>query len=112
MLTFATLYGTRRVGRPPVRWLESKEEDLRNIGVGIWKRMAVDRDKWRIITGAVKVGTRLQNQKKNKQSMHIPTNSIKHHPHLWLCSPCKNLGRLTPEVHNLIKRLRRTPLDE
>jgi hypothetical protein len=35
------------------------KEDLRNIGVGIWKRMAVDRDKWRIITGAVKAGTRL-----------------------------------------------------
>jgi hypothetical protein len=59
MLTFATLYGTRRVGRPSIRGLESIEEDLRNIGVGIWKRMAMDRDKWRIITGAVKAGTRL-----------------------------------------------------
>jgi hypothetical protein len=59
MLTFATLYGTRRVGRTPIRWLESIEEDLRNIGVGIWKIMAVDRDKWRIIIGAVKAGTRL-----------------------------------------------------
>jgi hypothetical protein len=59
MLTFATLYGTRRVGRPPIRWLESIEEDLINIGVGIWKRMAMDRDKWRIITGVVKAGTRL-----------------------------------------------------
>jgi hypothetical protein len=44
MLTFGTLYGIRRVGRPPIRWLESIEEDLRNIGIGIWKRMAVDRD--------------------------------------------------------------------
>jgi hypothetical protein len=59
MLTFATLYGTRRVGRPPIRWLESIEDDLRNIGVGIWKGMAMDRDKWRIVTEAVKVGTRL-----------------------------------------------------
>jgi hypothetical protein len=57
MLTFATLYGTRTVGRPPIRWLKSIEEDLRNIGVGIWKRMAMDKDKWRIITGAVKAGT-------------------------------------------------------
>jgi hypothetical protein len=62
MLTFATLYGTRRVGQPPIRWLESIEEDLRNIGVGIWKRMAMDRDKWRIITGAVKAGTWLWDQ--------------------------------------------------
>jgi hypothetical protein len=59
MLTFATLYGTRRVGQPPVRWLESIEEDLRNTGVGIWKRMAMDRDKWKIITEAVKVGIQL-----------------------------------------------------
>jgi hypothetical protein len=40
-------------------WLESIEEDLRNTGVGIWKIMAMDREKWRIITGAVKAGTRL-----------------------------------------------------
>jgi hypothetical protein len=59
MLTFDTLYGTRRVGRPPIRLLKSIEEDLRNFGGGIWKRMAVDRDKWRIITGAVKAGTQL-----------------------------------------------------
>jgi hypothetical protein len=59
MVTFATLYGIRRVGRPPITWLESIEGDLRNIGAGIWKIMAMDRDKWRIITGAVKAGTRL-----------------------------------------------------
>jgi hypothetical protein len=58
MLTFATLHGTRR-GRPPIKWLKGTEEDLRNIGVGIWKRMDMDRDKLRIITGAVKAGTRL-----------------------------------------------------
>jgi hypothetical protein len=51
MLTIATLYGTRRVGRPPITWFKSVEEDLRNIRVGIWKRMAIDRYKWRIITG-------------------------------------------------------------
>jgi hypothetical protein len=59
MLTFATLYDTRRVGRPPITWHVSIEGDLRNIGAGIWKIMAMDRDKWRIITGAVKAGSRL-----------------------------------------------------
>jgi hypothetical protein len=39
--------------------LENIENNLRSIGVGIWKIMAMDRDKWRIITGAVKAGTRL-----------------------------------------------------
>jgi hypothetical protein len=42
-----------------IKWLESIEEDLRNIGVGIWKLMAMDRDKWSIITGAVKAATQL-----------------------------------------------------
>jgi hypothetical protein len=42
------------------------EEDLRNIGVGIWKRGAIDREKWRTITRAVKAGTWLKNQKKEK----------------------------------------------
>jgi hypothetical protein len=36
ILTLTTLHGTRRVGRLPVKWLEGTEEDLRNIGVGIW----------------------------------------------------------------------------
>jgi hypothetical protein len=57
--TFTTLHDTRRVGRPPKRWLESVEGDLRNIGVGIWKRAAMDRENWRSIIGAVKAGTRL-----------------------------------------------------
>jgi hypothetical protein len=58
-LTFTTLHGTRRVGRPPTRWLESVKGDLRNIGVGIWKRTAMDTEKWRSIFGVVKAGTRL-----------------------------------------------------
>jgi hypothetical protein len=58
-LTFTTLHGTRRVGQPPKIWLESAEGDLRNTGVGIWKRAAMDGGKWRSIIGAVKAGTRL-----------------------------------------------------
>jgi hypothetical protein len=59
LLTFTVLPDIRRVGRPPVRWLEIIEEDLRNIGVGIWKIMTMGRKKWRIITGAAKARTRL-----------------------------------------------------
>jgi hypothetical protein len=58
MLTFTVLHGTRRVRHPPIRWLE-RTEDLRNNGVDIRKRMAVDGENWRIITGVVKAGTRL-----------------------------------------------------
>jgi hypothetical protein len=60
MLTFATLYGTRRVGRPPITRLKNIEEDLRNIRVGIWKRVAVGRDKWRTSLGRsrLEIGSR------------------------------------------------------
>jgi hypothetical protein len=37
--------------------------------------MAMDRDKWRIITGAVKAGTWLWNQKKKKKNSIIYTFS-------------------------------------
>jgi hypothetical protein len=64
MLIYTTLHDSRRAGQPPVRWLESVEEDFRKAGVGIWKRMFMDREKWRSIIGTVKAGNRLQNQKK------------------------------------------------
>jgi hypothetical protein len=57
MLIFTTLHYTRRVRRPPIRWLESIEEDIRNTEIGIWKRMSTDEEKRKIISGAVKVGT-------------------------------------------------------
>ena len=59
MLTFNTIYGTRRVGRPPRRWLQYVEDDLLESGVGAWRRMAGDRERWKRIVGAVKAGKRL-----------------------------------------------------
>jgi hypothetical protein len=59
MLIFTTLHGSRRVERPPVRWLKNFEEDLRRTGVGIWKRMAKDREKRKSITEGVKAENRL-----------------------------------------------------
>jgi len=32
--------GTRRVGKPKLRWLESVEEDPKNVGVRNWRRMS------------------------------------------------------------------------
>jgi hypothetical protein len=29
--------GTRSVGKPKVSWLESAEEDLKNMGIGNWR---------------------------------------------------------------------------
>jgi hypothetical protein len=47
-----TLYrpdGTRRVGKPRARWLESVETDLSKIGAKNWRRKAQDRQQWETI---------------------------------------------------------------
>jgi hypothetical protein len=41
--------GTRCVGRPAIRWLNSFGEDLKTIGVRNWRRNSWDRDQWRAI---------------------------------------------------------------
>jgi hypothetical protein len=39
--------GTRRVGRPASRWLDSIEEDLKIMGVRNWRRKSLDRGQWK-----------------------------------------------------------------
>jgi hypothetical protein len=41
--------GTRRVGKPTMRRLESVEEYLKNTGIRTWKRQSQDREQWRTI---------------------------------------------------------------
>jgi hypothetical protein len=44
-LTLIKPEGTRRVGKPKLRWLESAEGDLK-MGVRNWRRMSQDREQW------------------------------------------------------------------
>jgi hypothetical protein len=46
-LTFSKPEGTRRAGRPSLRWLNSVEKDLRLLGIRGWKTKALDRNLWR-----------------------------------------------------------------
>jgi hypothetical protein len=39
--------GSRRKGRPRLRWVDDLEEDLKKIGIRGWIRMAEDREGWR-----------------------------------------------------------------
>jgi hypothetical protein len=53
-----TLYkpeGTRRVGKPRVKWLESVETDLRKMGVKNWRHKTQVREEWRTILKQAKV---------------------------------------------------------
>jgi hypothetical protein len=43
-LTLQKPDGTRRVGRPAIRWLNSVEEDLKTMGVRNWRRKSQDRE--------------------------------------------------------------------
>jgi hypothetical protein len=39
--------GTRRRGRPKLRWIDWLEKDLHNISIINWKNIALDRSQWR-----------------------------------------------------------------
>jgi hypothetical protein len=52
-VTFNYPYGTRRIGRPPTRWLDDIERDLKPANVSNWKMKTRDRTVWRSIIGAV-----------------------------------------------------------
>ena len=46
------IYGTRRVGRPKLRWEDGVNYDARHI-LGNWRAAALDRDNWRRLLKAV-----------------------------------------------------------
>jgi hypothetical protein len=54
-LTLHKAEGTRRLGRPDVKWPDSFEEDLKTIGVRNWRRKSQDEDQCRAIVKETKV---------------------------------------------------------
>jgi hypothetical protein len=45
--TFDLLLGERTVGKPKRRWIGEMERELKGMSVKDWKRLALERDKWR-----------------------------------------------------------------
>jgi hypothetical protein len=52
--TFDLLLGKRTVGRPKRIWIEEVERELKGMGVKDWKRLALERDKWKKIVEEAK----------------------------------------------------------
>ena len=46
-LTLLRPEGSRRAGRPKLRWLDGMEKDLRALDIRGWRRRELDRDRWR-----------------------------------------------------------------
>jgi hypothetical protein len=54
-LTLLEPEGSRRIGKPKLRWLDSVEEDLKKMGVRNWRCKSQDRKQWRIISEEARV---------------------------------------------------------
>jgi hypothetical protein len=53
--TFDLLLGERTVGRPKRTWTEEVERELKGVGVKDWRRLVLERDKWKKILEEAKV---------------------------------------------------------
>jgi hypothetical protein len=49
------LYGTRRAGRPKLRWVDNVSQDARNMGINNWKTAAHDRKRRRKLLAEAKI---------------------------------------------------------
>ena len=58
-LTLLRPEGSRRAGRPKLRWFDGAEEDLRNLGIRGWRGRALDRDRWKEVLTAARAQNRL-----------------------------------------------------
>ena len=54
-LTVLKIEGTRRVGKPKLRWLESVEKNLKEMGMRNWRRQQQDREQQKVILVEAKV---------------------------------------------------------
>jgi hypothetical protein len=54
--------GTRKIGRPKLRWEYGVIQDIRALGVENWRNVAMDREDWRKLLKKVRAHTELSSQ--------------------------------------------------
>jgi hypothetical protein len=54
--------GTRKIGRPEVRWEDGVIQDIRAVGVKTWRNVAMDREDWWKLLKKARVHTGLSSQ--------------------------------------------------
>ena len=66
----------RLMGRPRKRWSDNVREDAQRLGVGDWRRAALNRDTWRApVTAAVGLQVLKSHQSKSKSKSKSKSNS-------------------------------------
>ena len=60
-LTLLIPEGSRRAGRPKLRWLDGVEKDLGTLGIRSWRRRALDRERSLDLEVRVRVPVQVQN---------------------------------------------------
>ena len=51
--------GTRKVGRPKMRWKDCVRQDIRTLGIRNWRSIALNRQEWRELLRKAKAHTGL-----------------------------------------------------
>jgi hypothetical protein len=54
--------GTRKIGRPKLRWEDGVIQDIRVLGVKNWRNVAMDREDWRKLLKRARAHTGLSSQ--------------------------------------------------
>jgi hypothetical protein len=54
------LYGTRKAGRPKLRWADGVAQDVKKLGIDNWKKAAQDERRWRRLLVEAKTRSGLQ----------------------------------------------------
>jgi len=58
-ITFSQPEGSRKKGRPKLRWLDSVLKDVKTFKVEAWWKKALDRNIWKMVIKVAKVHTGL-----------------------------------------------------